>query len=269
MKQLVKKALSLTLALMMLLGMTGTAWAEGDQSLQKVKAAGKLVAVTSPDYAPYEFLDLEGKPVGSDISLINYVAEKLGVELELEAMDFDTALAAIAAGKADLCVAGMVPKPERAEMMDFTDIYYNDGRQGIVILKKNADKLKTLADFEGKVVAAQNGTLQQQLVSEQLPKAKMEPIVKIPDAIMMVMNGKADGVALATVVADNYVANYPDLALCESFFDYNYLGVAMAAPKGSGELVAAVNEIIKEVEAEGLYVKWMEEALELSSSMSK
>lgn len=268
-KNMMKKALCLLLALAAASGPSFSASAEADDSLSSVKAAGKLVVVTSPDYAPYEFLGPDGEPVGADISMIRYVAEQLGVELQLESMDFDTALAAVAAGKADLCVAGMVPKAERAEMMDFSDIYYNDGQQGIVILKSNAGQLRTLADFSGKTVAAQNGTLQQTLVSEQIPDAKMEPIAKIPDAIMMVMSGKADGVALATVVADNYVANYPELALCESYFDYTSLGVVMAAPKGSGELIGAVNGIIAQMEKEGLYLKWMEEAVELSASLSQ
>ena len=269
MTQMFKKALALVIALVMVLAAAGAALAGADGSLAKVQAAGKLVVATSPDYAPYEFLDLEGKPVGADISLISYIAQQLGVELQLEAMDFDTVLAAIASGKVDLGVAGMVPKAERAEIMDFTDVYYNDGHQGIVILKSKAEELKTLADFAGKTVAAQNGTLQQTLVAEQLPGAAMEPIAKIPDAIMMVMTGKVDGVALATVVADNYVANYPDLALCETFFEYESLGVAMAAPKGSAELVAAVNAIIKDVVEQGLYFRWMEEAVELSNSLSK
>ncbi len=87
--------------------------------------------------------------------------------------------------------------------MDFTDIYHDSGNQCIVILKSSADELKSLADFEGKTVAAQNGTLQQSLVTEQLPKTTLEPISKIPDTIMMVMTGKVAGVALASVVADH------------------------------------------------------------------
>ena len=172
-------------------------------------------------------------------------------------------------GKVDLTVSGMVPKPERAESMDFSDVYYNDGNQVIVILKEKADALKTLADFAGKLVAAQNGTLQQDLVSQQLPDAVMEPIAKIPDAIMMLKTGKVDGVALASVVADNYVATHDDLVICETPFEYNSLGVVMAAPKNSPELIEALNLIIKDVQDQGLYLKWMEEAIELSNAMNK
>lgn len=270
MKRTFKKYLSLMLVLSLVLTFgLSTVQASSPNLLEKIKAEGKLVVATSPDYAPYEFLDLEGKPVGADISLVTYIAEQLGVTLVLEAMDFDTVLAAVAASKVDLCVAGMVPKEERKSVMDFTDVYYNDGNQGIIILKSNADQLKTLEDFKGKLVAAQNGTLQQTLVSEQLPWATMEPINKIPDAIMMVMTGKVAGLALASVVSDQYVANYEDLTVCETPFVYDYLGVAMATPKDSPELVAALNTIIKVVIEQGLYKKWMGEAIELSNSMSE
>ena len=69
MTKLMKKALILAAALMVLPGTLSAVQAEGNL-LDKIKAAGKIVVATSPDYAPYEFLDLQGNPVGSDISLI-------------------------------------------------------------------------------------------------------------------------------------------------------------------------------------------------------
>ena len=270
MKSGLTKILSLALALTTLFTLGRfSAEAASTNLLEKIKEQGKITIATSPDYAPYEFLDLEGKPVGADISLAQYIADQLGVNLVLEAMDFDTALAAVAASKVDLCVSGLVPKEERKGVMDFTDIYYDDGNQCIVILKSKADEFKTLSDFEGKTVAAQNGTLQQSLVTEQLPKTTLEPISKIPDAIMMVMTGKVAGVALASVVADQYVANYEDLVICDTMFDYASLGVVMATPKDSPELVEALNYIIKNITEQGLYLEWMEEAIQLSKSMSQ
>ena len=264
-----KKILSIAAALVLTLSFT-TALAAPANRLEAIKAAGKLVVATSPDYAPYEFLDTQGNPVGADISLVKYVAEQLGVDLQLEALGFDAVLAAVVTGTADIGVAGMVPKEERKETMDFTDVYFNDGNQVIVILKDNAETLKTLEDFAGKAVAAQNGTLQQELVKSQLPDSTMEPIVAIPDAIMMVMTGKVAGVALASVVADQYIVNYPDqLVICDTRFEYESLGVAMAAPKDSPELIAALNEIIKDVVESGKYLAWMQEAQELSASMNQ
>ena len=265
-----KKLLCSVMALVMLFAFT-TAVAEKAPAnrLEKILAEGKLTVATSPDYAPYEFLDKDGNPVGSDMTLAAYIAEKLGVELVIEAMDFDTALAAISTGKVDMAIAGLVPKEERKEMMDFTDLYYDDGNQVILILKENAESLKTLADFSGKTVAAQNGTLQKELVETQLPDAKLELITKIPDAIMMVMTKKVDGLALANVVASQYIANYPDLTVCETAFEYKSLGVVAAVVKGETELLEAVNAIVKEVVDEKLYFQWMDEAVQLSNSMNQ
>lgn len=266
-----KKLLSAVLAVMMLASF-GAAVAEttGGTHLDKIVAEQKIVVATSPDYPPYEFIDMQGNIVGADIKLAQYIAEKLGVELVIEPLDFDTVLAAITGGTVDLGIAGMVPKEERKESMEFSEVYYNDGNQVIVILKENADKIKTLADFDGKTVGAQNGTLQQELVTTQLPGATMDQIVKISDGIMSVMTKKIDGIALASVVADQYVANYPDkLAICETAFAYESLGVAVAMPKGETALKEAIDTIVLEVVDSGIYFQWMEESVELANSLAK
>jgi polar amino acid transport system substrate-binding protein len=262
-----KKMLAALLAALLLLSLSAAALAEG--RLEAIKAAGKLVVATSPDYAPYEFPGPDGKPVGADMAFAQYIADKLGVELVVESFNFDGVLAAVAAGKIDLGIAGMDPTPDRLSSMDFTDIYYNETNQVILIHKDNAETIKTLADFAGKKVAAQNGTLQQTLVSEQLKDSQMELITQIPDGVMMLLSKKVDGIALASVVADQYVANYPDLVQCESKFDYVSSGIAAAVPKGEPELLAALNEIVKEVVEQNLFYKWMDEAVELNNSMTK
>ncbi len=275
MKKSNKMLLSGLIALLLCLS-AATAFAAPKDRLEAIKEAGKLVVATSPDYAPYEFLDKDGNPIGADISFAQYIADQLGVELVIDPMDFDTVLAAVVTGKADLALAGMVPKDERKETMDFSDVYYNDGYQGIIIHKKNADTLKLLTDFDGKTVAAQNGTLQQELVTGQLPGVKMETIVKIPDGIMMVMTGKVDGLALASVVAEEYLNNYEDLMLCETLFDYTSLGVAIAVPKPPADApdyntayMEALNAIVKDVVDNGHYMQWMAEAKDLVAEMNK
>ncbi len=264
-----KKGLAWVLAVMMALSLTAALAESQGTHLDKIVADQKIVVATSPDYPPYEFMDMQGNIVGADIKLAEYIAEKLGVELVIEALDFDTVLAAVTGGTVDLGIAGMVPKDERRESMEFSDIYYNDGNQVIVILKENADKIKTLADFDGKTVGAQNGTLQQELVMTQLPGATMEQIVKIPDGIMSVMTKKIDGIALASVVANQYVANYPDLVICETMFEYEPLGVSIAMPKGETALKEAIDGIVLEIMDSGIYFEWMEEAVELANSLAQ
>ncbi|NLW21626.1 MAG: transporter substrate-binding domain-containing protein [Clostridiales bacterium] len=252
-------------ALILTLCLSGLA----ENRLEAIKAAGKLVVGTSPDYAPYEFLDEKGQPVGADITFAQYIADAWGVELVVESYNFDALLVAIAAGKVDIALAGMDPKPDRLSSMMFSDIYYNETNQIILIHKDNADTLKALEDFAGKKVAAQNGTLQQTLVTEQLPGSELELITLIPDGIMMLLTGKVAGMALASPVANQYVANYPDLVVCESKFDYTSMGIAAALPLNEPELVEALNEVVKVVVEENLFYQWMDEAVLLNNSLNE
>ena len=261
-----KKLIALLLAaLIMTLSLSGLAAGR----LEAIKAAGKLAVGTSPDYAPYEFLDTDGKPVGSDITFAQFIADKLGVELVIESYNFDALLAAIAAGKVDLGLAGFDPKPDRLDSMSFSDIYYNETNQIILIHKDNAGSIKTLEDFAGKKVAAQNGTTQQALVTEQLPGAQLELVTLIPDGIMQLLTKQVAGMALASPVAEQYVANYPDLVYCESKFEYSSMGIAIAVPLDEPELLAAVNEIVAEVVEQKLFYQWMDEAVQLNNSLNQ
>lgn len=239
--------------------------------LKTIQESGVLKVATSPDYPPYEFEDItkdgQDKYVGADIELAKYIADKLGVKLQIEAMMFDACMAAVSEGRVDIALAGMVPKEERALTMDFTDVYYNDGDQLVVVLNENADTYKTLADFAGQSVAAQNGSLQYDLVTGQIPDAKCEQISAITDGIMMLKTGKVAGIALASVAADNYVANYPELVVCDEKFDYTSLGVVAGVPKNEPEFLAKMNEIIKEVEDSQIYYQWIEEASQLSNEI--
>jgi polar amino acid transport system substrate-binding protein len=262
-----KKLLAGLLAALMILSLTSFALATG--RLDAIKAAGKLVVGTSPDYAPYEFPGPDGTPVGADIDFAKYIAQQLGVELVVESYSFEAVLAAVVAGKIDIGIAGMDPTPERRASMDFTDIYYNETNQVILIHKDNAQSIKTLSDFKGKKVAAQNGTLQQTLVTEQLPDSELTLITLIPDGVMELLTKKVAGLALASVVADQYVANYPDLVICESKFDYVSSGIAAAVPKDEPELLAALNGIIAKVVEEKLFYQWVDTAVALNNEMNK
>ena len=109
---------------------------------------GKLTVATSPDFAPYEFyaLDENNDPqlAGFDVALAQYVADYLGLELDIIPMDFDGVLNELATGNVDLGMAGLSPDPARADAMDFSDIYYFGG-QSFVTVKDKADQFTDLA----------------------------------------------------------------------------------------------------------------------------
>lgn len=240
--------------------------------LDLIKQSGKLVVATSPDYPPYEFIDLtktgQESYVGSDIELAKYIAEQLGVELVIEAMDFTAVQAAVTQGKVDLGISGLAYLPERAESMELSDYYgQNDDGQLLIVLKGQEATYSSAEAFTGKKVAAQNASLQFNLVTEQLPNAVLEPISNLNEAVMMVVTGKVDALAASGDNALAFTKNYDQIAIAQFQFDYAEESMVVGAPKGEVDLIAAINEIIKKANAENLYQKWMDEAAMLAESL--
>ncbi|WP_242963301.1 transporter substrate-binding domain-containing protein [Lachnoclostridium sp. An14] len=246
-----------------------------ENKLEMIKEKGVLVMATSPDFAPYEFQDVStGETVylGSEIELGKYIAEQLGVELQIEAMDFSAVEAAISTGKVDIALSGFAKTPAREENMGLSNYYKaesSDGKdQGLLVLKEYASQYQTAEDFAGKKVGAQNGALQQNLVTEQLPDdTQMETLTNINDGIMMLTTGKIDALAVADAVGESYVQNYPELAMADFYFDYESSGNVAAVTKGQDELLAEVNKIIDDVMEQGLYKQWWDEAVEQANAL--
>ena len=126
-----KKILAFALALAMILTCS---LALADR-LDDIKAAGKLTVATSPDWPPYEYIDDDGNIVGTDILMCQWMAEQLGVELEVQPMAFDACLAAVGQGDVDMMVAGLTYDEARLNRMELTGIYWNEGDQGLLVKK--------------------------------------------------------------------------------------------------------------------------------------
>ncbi|MBR5302169.1 MAG: transporter substrate-binding domain-containing protein [Clostridia bacterium] len=251
-----KKLFALMLAIVMI--MTCTA-AMADR-LADIQANGKLVVATSPDWPPYEYIDDEGNVTGTDVLMAKWMAEQLGVELELQEMAFDACLAAVAMGDVDLVVAGLTYDEERTNAMDLTGVYWNEGAQGLLVRKGEGAGYNSAEAFNGKTVAAQNGTNQQIMVEEQLAGATLELITKIPDGVNMVKNGRVDALAVPKTVYDSVLAENDDLEIAEFAFDFEG-GNYIASVKGEAELTAKIQALIDQINAEGLYQKWVDEIL--------
>lgn len=249
-----KKILAFALALAMILTCS---LALADR-LDDIKAAGKLTVATSPDWPPYEYIDDNGDIVGTDILMCQWMAEQLGVELEIQPMAFDACLAAVGNGSVDMMVAGMTYDEERLNRMELTGIYWNEGDQGLLVKKGVGASLNSVEAFDGKTVAAQNGTNQQIMVEEQLPNAKLELVTKIPDGVNMVKTGRVDALAVPKTVYDNVLAENDDLEIADFAFDFEG-GNYIASVKGEKALAEKVQELINQINAEGLYQKWLDE----------
>ncbi len=227
---------------------------------------GKLTVATSPDFAPYEFyaIDAGGNPTlaGFDVALAGYIADKLGLELEMVPIDFDGVLMELQTKKVDLGLAGLSPDPERENAMDFSDIYYMGG-QSFVTVKGNEDKFKSLADTNKAEyqIGAQTGSIQVGLAETNSPDADIIQLVKVTDIIAELLAGKLDGAYIETAVAQSYSVNYPDLVIALDV-PYDVEGSAVGVSKGNEALLKAVNEAIAAAKADGSMDKFVAEANE-------
>lgn len=270
-----KKFLALTLALLMALSMFAGCTAaedagpgENTYNLTTVKE-GYLTVLTSPDYAPYEFyaLDEDGNPTlaGFDMAMAQYIADYLGLTLEVVPMDFDGIPDELGAGKADLAMAGLSPDPDRLLKMDFSDIYY-EGKQAFVTVK---DKASLFTDLESTnnsqyTIAAQTGTIQMELAAEFSPNADMVNLTKATDIIAELISGQIDGAYIEWDVAAAYQLNYPELHIvCEVPYEAegNVIGVA----KGNADLLKYVNEALHKCIDDGSFAQFLEEANNLAA----
>ena len=273
-----KKIIALTLALLMLAALCAcgakTETKPAETAATEAPAApaldlvtpGKLTVATSPDFAPYEFyaIDASGNPTlaGFDVALAGYIANKLGLELEMVPIDFDGVLMELQTKKVDLGLAGLSPDPERANAMDFSDIYYMGG-QSFVTVKGNEDKFKSLEDTNKAEyqIGAQTGSIQVGLAETNSPDADIIQLAKVTDIIAELLAGKLDGAYIETAVAQSYSVNYPDLAIVLDV-PYDVEGSAVGVSKGNEALLKAVNEAIAAAKSDGSLDKFVAEANE-------
>lgn len=230
---------------------------------------GVLTVATSPDFAPYEFYAIgdDGNPMlaGFDMALAQYVADYMGLELEVIPMDFDGVLSELQMKNVDLGMAGLSPDPAREDAMDFSDIYY-EGGQSLVTVKANADTLNSFeACNKAEIsVGAQIGSIQMDLANEFSPDADIVALPKVTDIISELLGGKLDAAYIETAVAESYQKNYPDLEIVLDV-PYDVAGSSIGVSKGNAELLAAVNEAIAAAVADGSMDQFVAEANELAA----
>lgn len=267
-----KKLFCAALAAAMLMA-TMSGCGSSQNRLEKILESGKLVLATSPDFAPLEFEDLssgEAQYVGSDIELAKYIAEKLGVELEISAMDFSAVQAAIPSGQADIAISGFARTEERAQNMELSTPFNitEDGGQTVLVAKGQGANYTAAEDFSGLQIGAQNGSLQYNLVSSQLPDdVEIVPVGSLNDGVLMLETGKIDALASDLSNAELLLESHDGIETTDFMFEYSSEGNVAAVKKGETELIEAVNEIIEEVNELGLYQQWKDEATELAKSL--
>ncbi|MHA3066048.1 ABC transporter substrate-binding protein/permease [Lacticaseibacillus saniviri] len=235
-----------------------------DQSLAKVKAKGTLVMGTSPDYAPYEFLvNRNGKNqvVGLDAQIAQKIADDIGVKLQIKQMDFDSLLVALETGKVDMVLSAMTPTATREKSVDFSKVYYKAG-QNFIINKSDKGVYRDKDSFKGKKVGVQTGSLQADLLKQQVPEAQSLGLAKVPDLILALKSHKISGIVAEDAVALAYVQNDSSLATIKGKFNIggDEVGSAIGFSKGATSLVKAANKSIDTIHRQNLIPGYLKTA---------
>ncbi|MBQ9301035.1 MAG: transporter substrate-binding domain-containing protein [Clostridia bacterium] len=249
-----KKMFVMLMALVLVLG---TVSASADGVLAKIQAEGnkKIVMGTEAKYPPYEYLDDNANYVGCDIWLAQQIAEALGVELEIQDMDFDGIIESVKTGMVDIGIAAFTRTEERAEVIDFSDLYETSA-QLLIVKTGNAEKYSTKESLAGLQVGAQQGTVQSQLVENALPDSTLFELKDYPNLALETINNNIAGFVVDSAVGLSMVASSEGQLEVSNFAftaEEASFGKAVVVAKGNEDLVAAINEVIAKVTADGSY----------------
>jgi ABC-type amino acid transport substrate-binding protein len=216
----------------------------------KIKKRGELIVATNAEFPPFEYFEGDNI-VGIDMDIAQAIADKLGVELKIDHMNFDAVLAAVPSGKADLGIAALSTSPERLKVMDFSDTYFTCSVVALVGIDN--DTIKGQDDLVGKRIGVQTGTIADTIATD-IEGAEVVRMNKDADSVQDLINGKLDAVLIDENPGKIFVSQNSDKIkmLDEQLSDDEY---AIATKKGNTELIKVVNEVIKELKNSGEYDK--------------
>lgn len=227
-----------------------TAEASGENELEKVKAAGKLVIGVEGTYPPFTYHDESGELTGLDVEVGKAVAEKLGVEAEFQEAAWDSLLIGIDSGRFDTVINCVSITDERAEKYDFSDPYYYEARR--VVVRADDDSIQSPDDLNGKKIATNVTNAFIPWYEEH--GAEVVGIDTSSEAIDMLLSGRVDFVGTSVPVLNAYLDEHPDAAdkVKEAFVIPNSEDVvAIPVRKGESEFLTAINDALAQLREDG------------------
>lgn len=246
----IKKIITVSMIMLMLLtALTGCGGEEAKEDEMTT-----LVLGTSADYAPFEFMypDENGDMQygGIDIYVSQYIADYMGLELQVENMSFNNLLTSLGKGQFDMVLADIEATDERKEAAAFSDPYLTELAPQFLVKAENADQFKSYSDFEGKTIGAQTATTKYNIISE-IPDVSPVALQNVLDLIKEVSYGKVDAILVDGSVAQQYQATNDDLVA----LSFDELGtsadVCVAVAKGDPKgLLPKINEAIAKMNEE-------------------
>ncbi len=256
-----KKILALALAVMMALSLAAcaaknnTPVPDDKQEVSLTISEGKLVMSTNAQFPPYEMIADDGSFEGIDVEIATAIAEKLGLELVVDDMEFDAALQAAQNGKSDIVMAGVTVNDERLKVMDFSDTYAS-GVQ-VIIVKEGSDI--TVENLGEQKIGTQSGTTGYIYCSDDFGEDKVTAYENGATAVQALINGQVDCVVIDNLPAQEFVKANEGLKILDtSYAEEDY---AIGMKKGNTALVEAVNGALAELKADGTVDKILEKYL--------
>ena len=207
---------------------------------------GVLRMGTNATFPPYEYVDENNEVAGIDADIAAAIAEKLGMELEITDMAFDSLIPALQSDTVDIVLAGMTVDPERAEQVNFTDSYAT-GVQ-VIIVPEGSD-IASPDDLEGKNIGVQTGTTGDLYCTDDYGQEFVKQFDNGPLAVAALVNGQVDCVVIDNEPAKNYVAANQGLKILDTAYANEEYAAAIA--KDNTELFEQVNAAIQELKEDG------------------
>ena len=280
-----KKVFALALAILMVLSLMAGCNAAGEDDLKATYTVtgkyknhnlttvtpGKLTVAVSPDFAPMEFVDPtkagQDMYVGFDLTLAKYIADELGLELVIMPMSFEACQTAVYTCMVDMSISGYSWSEKREANYNLSGYYYageNENEQVLITLKSNGDKFATAESLKGAKVGAQNASLQQELVTKQLPDSELILNTDLGTLVLQLKSGELDCLAVADGNGDAIIAKDPSIAKSGFVFyvDPKETGNVILMQKGDDDMTEIVNKIL--VESEQYWEAWYAVAQSIS-----
>lgn len=262
-----KKTLAVILCVMMAaVALTGCS--SNKQDVDSIKKAGKIVMVTNAEFPPYEYRS-NGEVVGVDVDIAKAIAKELGVELEIQDVEFDTIITSVKSGKAAMALAGITVTPERAEEVDFS-VSYATSTQYIIV--KNDVTVNTVADLAGMKIGVQLGTTGDFVVSDEISgyydddgnktgNGSLEntgaSVVQYANASLAaaaMSAGKVDAVVVDKLPAELIASNYSGVKTVKFLFadgSDTSESYAVCVAKGNDSLLEVINKVLADLQKDG------------------
>ena len=208
--------------------------------------AGKLTMSTNAAFPPYEMTADDGSFEGIDIDVAAAIADKLGLELQIDDMDFDAALLATQNGKSDMVMAGVTVTDERQKVMDFSDTYA-EGIQSIIV-PEDSD-IASVDDLAGKTIGTQRGTTGYIYCTDDFGEDSVVAYDNGLTAVQALNNGQVDAVVIDNAPAKEFVAANTGLKILDTAYAQEDYAIGVA--KGNTAMLDAINGALEELQADG------------------